>query len=540
MNISPIQILPIITAYFFASIAYAGIYSGVYTGNFSGGSNQGAFSMMVNNNDIATILAVDLFQDDGLVTTTVAIQSNGFFSFSNVDGGETSVTGTVGAGSSVSGTFIGFEGASGFFSGSARPNNGLFVSNGGYYTGTATAIPAQCFGESDSTEIHTIISANGSLYFYTRDQYGFEDGGLTTITSTGLFSGSTVDSSTFSGSLSGTTASGSGIDFLTFADDGIDGTCSFNFSINRVEALPTQFGTDTDGDGIANNTDLDDDNDDIPDTWEIANGTNPLIADANADIDNDGRTNLAEYIAEVEAQTSFIERFYLNVLNRTADQGGLDTWLNEIQSKSGSVVAFGFLKSQEFINLQLDNTDFVYILYSTLFDRLPDQGGLDIWMAELEASALREMVIYGFLRSQEFENLSTSFSVTAFNDDDNTLYQIKSFVQRFYQLVLNRKPDEGGFNDWSTQLADPDGSRTGGDIARGFFLSPEFINQLTTDDEFLDISYQAFFDREADEGGKQNWINELNTGSTRLDVVNGFIGSQEFINLADRFGIRAN
>ena len=245
-------------------------------------------------------------------------------------------------------------------------------------------------------------------------------------------------------------------------------------------------------------------------------------------------------LLQTRKQLFVVGIFYLNILNRNSDSDGLNNWLTEIQTNSGSRVAFGFFNSQEFINLQLDNTDFVYILYSTLFDRLPDQGGLDIWMAELEASALREMVIYGFLRSQEFENLSTSFSVTAFNDDDNTLYQIKSFVQRFYQLVLNRKPDEGGFNDWSTQLADPDGSRTGGDIARGFFLSPEFINQLTTDDEFLDISYQAFFDREADEGGKQNWINELNTGSTRLDVVNGFIGSQEFINLANRFGIRAN
>lgn len=197
-------------------------------------------------------------------------------------------------------------------------------------------------------------------------------------------------------------------------------------------------------------------------------------------------------------------------------------------------------KSQEFINLQLDNTGFVHILYKTLFDRLPDQGGFDFWMFELEAGALREMVIYGFLRSHEFENLATSFGVTAFNEDDNILFQIKSFVQRFYQLVLDREPDEGGFNDWSSQLANPDGTRTGGDIARGFFLSPEFINRLTTDSEFLDIAYHSFFDREADEGGKLHWINELSTGTSREEVINRFIGSQEFITLANRFGIRAD
>jgi len=529
--------------FFFRTYCSASTYSGVYTGNFSGGSNQGSFSMMINDNDVATILAFDLFQDDGLATTNVAIQSDGSFSLNSADREGTSISGTVIAGSSVLGTLVGFEGVSGVFSGSARPNNGLFASNGGYYVGTSTTIPAQCFGISNITEIHAIISADGSIYFYTRDQDGFEDGGVTTLTLTGLFTGTTVDGATFSGSLSGNSASGSGINFLTFADDGIDGACNFNFSINRVETLPTQFGTDeldTDSDGIGNNADLDDDNDGLPDVWEIANGTNTLIADENADIDNDGITNLEEYLANVEDQTAFIERFYLNTLNRTADQVGLDYWLNEIQIKSGTLLVLGFLKSPEFINLQLSDPDFINILYGTLFDRLADQVGYDYWMAELEAGSLREMVIYGFVRSQEFQNLATSFGVTAFNEEDNILFQIKSFVERFYQLVLNREPDEGGFNDWSTQLADPDGTRTGGDIARGFFLSPEFTNRQTTNNEFLHIAYWSFFDRAADADGKQNWIDDLSLGASREDVINGFIGSQEFINLADRFGIRAN
>src|SRR6185436_464195 len=41
---------------------------------------------------------------------------------------------------------------------------------------------------------------------------------------------------------------------------------------------------DTDGDGI-------------PDAWEQANGTNPLVNDAADDPDGDGQTNLQEYLA---------------------------------------------------------------------------------------------------------------------------------------------------------------------------------------------------------------------------------------------------
>ena len=56
--------------------------------------------------------------------------------------------------------------------------------------------------------------------------------------------------------------------------------------------------TDTDGDGILDSIDTDDDNDGMPDTYEIANEFNPLNAsDASGDADGDGFSNLAEYKA---------------------------------------------------------------------------------------------------------------------------------------------------------------------------------------------------------------------------------------------------
>lgn len=52
---------------------------------------------------------------------------------------------------------------------------------------------------------------------------------------------------------------------------------------------------DTDGDGIGNNADIDDDNDGISDADEVANGLNPLDAsDAQADADGDGFSNTIE------------------------------------------------------------------------------------------------------------------------------------------------------------------------------------------------------------------------------------------------------
>ena len=55
--------------------------------------------------------------------------------------------------------------------------------------------------------------------------------------------------------------------------------------------------TDTDQDGIGNNADPDDDNDQMPDAWEIQHGLDPLNNDASDDSDGDGLSNLDEYHA---------------------------------------------------------------------------------------------------------------------------------------------------------------------------------------------------------------------------------------------------
>jgi hypothetical protein len=252
------------------------------------------------------------------------------------------------------------------------------------------------------------------------------------------------------------------------------------------------------------------------------------------------------YIPE-EPKLTFLDILYLYTIDKIADQNGFDHWddiYNELYSRlnasisptdSATKVTLDLLQSQPFLNLELNDSDFIYALHEMLYDRAPNQNELDSWTQILESGKLREMVAYDLLRSQEFKNLTIRFDTTAFNEDDNALFQLKSFVQRFYQLVLDREPDSAGFKYWSAQLAEA--SEAGGDIAKGFFQSSEFINRQTTDSEFLDIAYRSFFDREAGHEGKNYWMNELSLGKSRLDIINGFASSQEFFDLARSFGI---
>lgn len=235
----------------------------------------------------------------------------------------------------------------------------------------------------------------------------------------------------------------------------------------------------------------------------------------------------------------FIKRLYLNILGRTADHSGVEFWYDIIQHESASSVIFGFLKSMEFIELNLNDDGYVDVLYRTLLGREADAGGKSNWVAALQSGELRETVLYGFLMSAEFADLVGRFSGTVLSEEEYAFYQIKQFVVRFYQRVLGRHADIGGYEGWSNTLQS--GASKASDIARGFFFSAEFISHGHDNSRFVDIAYQAILNRQAMPVEINHWVIEIENGiRTREQVIEGFIGSAEFKNLADSYGIIAN
>lgn len=114
---------------------------------------------------------------------------------------------------------------------------------------------------------------------------------------------------------------------------------------------------------------------------------------------------------------------------------------------------------------------------------------------------------------------------------------VSNFVERLYLTALNRSYDVTGRDYWVDQIINKDAS--GSAIARGFFNSQEFIARELDNEEFVNILYRVFFDREPDTQGFANWINALENGATRAEVVNGFTGSTEWTSMCARFGINA-
>ena len=110
----------------------------------------------------------------------------------------------------------------------------------------------------------------------------------------------------------------------------------------------------------------------------------------------------AEFYNDAGATPSgFVMAIYRDLLGRTADSGGLSTFVGELNSGvSRSRVVGGLVYSNEY------ETDFVNGLYFYLLDRGADPGGLATFVGQLRGGASEEQVIAEIVGSPEYYALS--------------------------------------------------------------------------------------------------------------------------------------
>ena len=243
---------------------------------------------------------------------------------------------------------------------------------------------------------------------------------------------------------------------------------------------------------------------------------------------------------------AFVTHMYRIILEREPDAGSA-TWINGLKdgSMTGVRVADGFVLSEEMLNKDISNEEFVKILYRAFFGREADEGGLATWKNLLDAGCKKTYVFAGFANSTEFGNLCAEAGIvqgraaeyladrqTGLTEAD---YKVWCFVERMYMEVLNRTADEPGVRSWVGALQD--GSMTGVQVADGFIMSEEFLAKNMTNEEYVRIMYRAFFGRDADSEGLATWTNALATGWTKQDIFAGFANSNEFGALCEQAGI---
>ena len=238
----------------------------------------------------------------------------------------------------------------------------------------------------------------------------------------------------------------------------------------------------------------------------------------------------------------FVTRLYQVVLNREPDGEGLSAWYNQLVNggQSGAQVVRDFLFSDEFIEKNYTNEQYIQILYQAMFNREPDSTGYSQWLAQLNAGASRLTVCKGFVDSDEFTALCSNYGITRGTIDapqnGQQIYLVDQFVRRLYTVALGREADGPGLESWKKLLLN--GNSSGAEVVQGFIFSQECQDMNLSDEAYVRLLYTSLFDREADQQGLNNWINLLDHGLTRYYVCNGFINSDEFTSLCQRYGIQ--
>lgn len=228
---------------------------------------------------------------------------------------------------------------------------------------------------------------------------------------------------------------------------------------------------------------------------------------------------------------TYVYNIYKNMLERIPDQTGFNYWVNKIKNGEISEREFLFkiINSSEFIRKQYDNNKYVTIMYTAILGRTPDSVGLQYWVNKLNNKQItRSDVVNSFVQSLEFKSRIV-VPITIYINGD-----LGKFIERHYNYLLKRKPDEDGLKYWINHLKSK--KITPAQFILRVINSSEFQNNKYLIDEYIKIMYRAMYDREADTSGLNYWVGKLYDGYSRTYVFACFVNSAEFKNTVSKFG----
>lgn len=238
------------------------------------------------------------------------------------------------------------------------------------------------------------------------------------------------------------------------------------------------------------------------------------------------------------AVTNLIEHYYQNILNRSADAGGLAFWQGEIARSQGlgidvqeafRVMAGWFFFSAEYLNKNTSDVQYLTDLYRTFFNRGPDTEGINYWSGQLNAGLPRSVLLFAFMFSPEFGSYTQSLLGSTGSRGE------VSAVVDFYRGLLNRLPDSDGFSYWLGRFRTAQCQGVSAvnaeveSISSQFAASTEYLSRQRNNRDYVADLYYAFLRRGGDLDGFNYWVTQLNEGARSRDQIRrDFIQSSEF------------
>lgn len=238
---------------------------------------------------------------------------------------------------------------------------------------------------------------------------------------------------------------------------------------------------------------------------------------------------------------SFVERMYTVALGRGSDAYGLAYWCKELANnkQNAADIAYGFFFSTEYKQKNRSDEQYIDDLYETILGRKADLEGKASWVKALKDGKSRKSVLAGFVNSTEFSGMCDEYNIPrgTMEEDGSSICNsgVRGFVLRNYTKALGRKGETTGVEDWCNVINKK--KMTPAAVAESFFQSQEFKNRKLSDEEYVEVLYGTFLGRSSDPEGKAFWLSCLKNGKTRDDIIKGFSGSKEFLQIVAGFGL---
>lgn len=232
-------------------------------------------------------------------------------------------------------------------------------------------------------------------------------------------------------------------------------------------------------------------------------------------------------LSDTEMQEHAATRLYQAAFGRAPDTAGLAQQTRGLLAGvSLATVANSFVNSAEFAQRYGANVStgaFVDALYQNVLHRAGDAGGVQLWTNTLASGVSRGDVLVGFSDSAENRN--------ALNVNPNLSYSatVEAQTRRMYDAAFGRDADALGFAGWTRALLN---GTTLQQQALAFISSQEFADRYggaSSNGALVDALYQNTLRRTADTAGRAHWVDELNNGLSRADLVVAFSESSEHV-----------
>ena len=240
--------------------------------------------------------------------------------------------------------------------------------------------------------------------------------------------------------------------------------------------------------------------------------------------------------------TQFVNRMYSVFLGRKGEEGGLNAWCGAFLNRTmdGAHFAYQLSRAQEFQNRNLNDVQYINVLYNAAFGRDADNGGLAAWLMTLDQGMSRDYILWGIINSIEFSNVCRQYGVTQGkyevtqprDKDGKQTY----FVNNLYKSLFGRQGDENGLNTWTLSVQK---GASGSSLVKAFAGGPEFTTRSLTNDQKVTALCQAIFNRAATVSDLQVYGSMLYTYTPVVVAEKMMKVSKEFPEYCKRQNINA-